>query len=264
MGNDLIYLRPASAEEAVAAWAEFAQGAGAHKDVRYLAGGTEIVTSSRKTAAPPHVLIDIARLPELRQREVSGNPWVLGAALTLNQAAEAPYPLLGTTVRHIADHTTRNRLTLGGNVAGALPYREAVLPLLLANATLVTLVPGAAGGAPERRERPLREAFDRKLHLDPGELVVAFTVPAQAARAEGRHHRATRTSPVDYPLVTACFSAGGVAVSGVLSYPAWFADLAAARLAFSVGGAIKSDQRGSAEYRLALFETMTLAQEAHQ
>ncbi len=265
MHPDLVYLRPDTLDEAVSAWAEYAQaGTKGRKEVAYLAGGTEIVTSARKTS-PPHVLIDVSRLAELRQLGADEGRFVFGAALSLNEVGEArTFPLLSSTVRHIADRTTRNRLSLGGNIAGALPYREAVLPLLLADATVVTLTPGSSGQAPLRREHKLRAVFDKRLHLEPGELVVSFGVPETAVGRPSRHERATRTGPVDYPLVTACFLAGaGVAVAGLLSYPAWFADLAQARAAFAVPGAVKNDQRGSADYRLALFEAMTRrAQEA--
>lgn len=266
IGADVVYLRPSTVGEAVAAWAEQASaGDNGSKVVRYLGGGTEIVTSARRAAHSPHALVDVARLEELRRLGPLGGRLVFGAALCLNDVGDSGlFPLLSATVRHIADRTTRNRLSLGGNVAGALPYREALLPLLLADALMVTAAP-VDGGPPRRRERSLRSVFDKRLLLEPGELVVEFSIAPEAAAAPWYHQRATRTGPVDYPLVTACFAAGGaLAVSGLLAHPAWFADPGSAHAAFA-DHPVKHDQRGSAEYRLALFEAMARrAQEALQ
>jgi CO/xanthine dehydrogenase FAD-binding subunit len=252
----LLYLRPVTAEEAVAAWSQAARTTGREKEVRYLGGGTELTTAARKGALTLSVLIDVARIAELRQCTAASEGLFLGAALSLNEAGDSGlFPLLTATVRRIADRTTRNRLSLGGNVAGALPYREASLPLLLADATVVTLVPGDP--APVRRERSLRQIFDKRHHLDPGELIVGFAVPTAAVTAAWKHERATRTGPVDYPLVTACFLArAGLAVTGLHPYPVWYPDLASARAALAVPGTIRADQRGSAEYRAALVEAM--------
>jgi len=254
--NELVYLRPVTAEEAVAAWSQAAAASGREKEIRYLGGGTELTTAARRGALTVSVLIDVARITELRQCTATADGLFLGAALSLNEAGDSGlFPLLTATIRRIADRTTRNRLSLGGNLAGALPYREASLPLLLADATVVTLVPGDP--RPVRHERSLRQIFDKRHHLDPGELIVGFAVPKAAVAAPWKHERATRTGPVDYPLVTACFLArAGMAVTGLHPYPVWYPNLAAARAALAVPGAIRADQRGSAEYRAALVEAM--------
>jgi len=252
----LVYLRPETAEEAVKAWAQAVTTGGSEKEVRYLGGGTELTTAARKGALTVSVLIDVARIAELKQCNATSAGLFLGAALSLNEAGDSGlFPLLTATVRRIADRTTRNRLSLGGNLAGALPYREAALPLLLADATVVTLLPG--NPAPVRRELSLRQIFDKRHHLDPGELIAGFFVPQAALSAAWKHERATRTGPVDYPLVTACFLAhAGMAVTGLHPYPVWYPDLAAARAALAVPGTIRADQRGSAEYRASLVEAM--------
>lgn len=216
---DLTYCRPATAEEAVEAWRR-------HEGARYLAGGTEIVTSARRTSAAGELraCIDIKRIPEANIHEICGNCFRLGAALTLSDVIEGDaFPLLNATLRGIADHTVRNRLTLGGNLTGMLPYREAALPLLLADASILTLAPGREDQPPIRQERKLRERFDRRLVLAPGELVLSFCVPLDAPEWPWSHHRKTRTSPVDYPLATTGMVHDGqgirFAVAGVHPYP---------------------------------------------
>jgi CO/xanthine dehydrogenase FAD-binding subunit len=267
IADDIVYVGAETAEEAVRAWSTYSQPeAGGIEGVRYLGGGTELVTGARKAASgPARVLIDLKRIPEARRLERIGDRLFLGAALPLNEVGDSGlFPLLSAVVRRIADRTTRNRLSLGGNVAGSLPYREAVLPLLLSDAELVTLAPGYAGGSgsfdldepPVRRRKPLRDVFDRRLRLEPGELVLGFSVPADAVALPWFRDRATRTGPVDYPLVSACFLRGpdgvSAALSGLHPYPVLYPSLDAARAALSAPGAAHADQRGSAEYRLDL------------
>ena len=261
---DITYLRPDTAEEAVDAWSR-------HEGARYLAGGTEITTAARRTAAPVGTaLVDIKRIAEANVHEICHERLHLGAALTLSDVADGDAcPLLVATLRGIADHTVRNRLTLGGNVAGMLPYREAVLPLLLADATFQTIAPGPNGGQAVRRERNLRESFDKRLLLAPGELLLSFSVPIDVPEWPWSHHRKTRTGPVDYPLVTTCMirdeNAIRLAISGAHPYP-FRSDAIDAALSkegaaaipavLALLGAFRTDARGSAEYRTALLENM--------
>ncbi len=215
---DITYLRPETAEEAVDAWTR-------HEGARYLAGGTEITTSARRTAAYDlRACIDIKHIPEASGHETAGGFLRLGAAVTLSDIADRDlFPLLSATCRDIADRTVRNRLTLSGNLAGMLPYREAALPLLIADAVVVSIAPGPNGGAASRRERKLRDIFDRRLVLAPGELVLSFSVPVAAAQWPWHHRRKTRTGPVDYPLATTCMTRDGknirFAVAGAHPYP---------------------------------------------
>lgn len=261
---DITYLRPDTAEEAVDAWSR-------HEGARYLAGGTEITTSARRTAALDlRAAIDIKRIPEANVHEMCGNRLCLGAALSLSDvAAGEAFPLLNAVLRGIADHSVRNRLTLGGNVAGLLPYREAVLPLLLADASVLTIAPAKESAQAVRRERRLREIFDKRLVLAPGELVLSFCVPIEAPEWSWSHQRRTRTSAVDYPLVTTCMVRDGdslrFAITGAHPYPvrsdaadaALSKDgLAALPAILEAVGPLRADSRASAEYRTALLQNM--------
>lgn len=264
---DIQYLRPDTAEEAVDAWSR-------HEGARYLAGGTEITTSARRTAAYDlRACIDIKRIVEANIHEMCGDRLCLGAALSLSDVAEGDaFPLLNATLRGIADRTVRNRLTLGGNVAGLLPYREAVLPLLLADASVRSIVPGQPGAQAVRRDRKLRDCFDKRLVLAPGELVLSFCVPVDATEWPWSHHRKTRTGPVDYPLVTTGMVRDGdsirLALAGAHPYPVR-SDAADAALSQDGAEAIpavlaalgppRADSRASAEYRAALLKNMIRA-----
>jgi CO/xanthine dehydrogenase FAD-binding subunit len=264
---DFPYLRADTAEEAVEAWSR-------HKSARYLAGGTEITTSARRTSTlPVGALVDIKRIPEVNIHEMQAEALVLGAALTLTDVVEGDaFPFLSAVLRGIADHSVRNRLTLGGNVAGMLPYREAVLPLLLCETSVQTILPGKEGTPATRRNQKLRDIFDKRLILAPGELLLSFSVPIEATELVWSHHRKTRTGPVDYPLVTSCLlrdeEAIRLAISGAHPYPVRSDEVdaaltkggaAAVEEAIDLLGAFRTDSRGSADYRTALLGNMIRA-----
>lgn len=255
--GDVVYLKPESAEEAVAAWSLAAAAAGEASAggaaaPRYLAGGTEILTAARRSAAyAVGALVDLKAVPEAKgagalPASLAGAAWLgeaeasggapageggvyFGAAMPLAELEDGGlFPLLSDAARGVADRTTRNRLSLGGNVAGQLPYREAVLPLLAAGALGYSALPGdapAAGGAKLRLVRwGLRSRFDKRLALLPGELLLGFWVPKAATEARAAYVRKTRTGPIDYPLITLCAlrTRGGAAwaLGGAFPYPA--------------------------------------------
>lgn len=253
---DITYLRPSTPQEAVDAWTR-------HEAARYLAGGTEITTSARRTAAYDlRACIDIKHIPEVHVHGINGDFLHLGAALSLSEITDRHlFPLLTATCRGIADRTVRNRLTLGGNLAGQLPYREAALPLLLADASVSTISPDPNGAPAQPRTRKLRETFDKRLILSPGELVLSFSVPLAATTLPWSHHRKTRTGPVDYPLVTTAMIRDNtsirLSISGAHPYPFRSNEIDALLATNETNitpllGPLRTDSRASAEYRLHL------------
>jgi CO/xanthine dehydrogenase FAD-binding subunit len=211
---NFLYHRPASLGEAVKAYAQ----ADKHGlKPAYLAGATEITTFCRTGRMQPGALVDLKRIPECRARDEEGDNLVFGAALTLNEVIEdGSFPLL-QQASVIVDHTVRNRLTLGGNIAGMLPYRETVLPLLLADATARLVGPSG------ERTVPLAKVFSERLLLAPGEMLAQVRVPKAMASRPCCYRRRVRKGRFDYPLVTACFlQADGalrMAVSGAFGFP---------------------------------------------
>ena len=137
----------------------------------FYGGGSEILSMARVGSIAPQAVIDVKAVPELRVHKIDGGKLVLGAALTLAEIAQKNlFPLMSTTVSRIADHTNQCRITLGGNVAGTIAYREAALPLMLADATVTFWKDG------QTREAPMREAFDQRLKRAPEELIVSLSI----------------------------------------------------------------------------------------
>jgi CO/xanthine dehydrogenase FAD-binding subunit len=194
--HNFVYMQPTSLEEAVEAY-QAASEAG--KEPVYYAGGTEVVSYAHQGIIAPGAVVDLKRVPECRVHDADDDALVFGACLTLNElVADRRFPLLSKAA-HIIDHTIRNRLTLGGNVAGRLPYRETVLPFLVADGTAVLYGPDG------ERTVPLSEIFRARLRLQDGEILVQLRAFRRLAEAPWYYERRVKHNQLDYPIVTGCF-----------------------------------------------------------
>ncbi|TFH04926.1 MAG: xanthine dehydrogenase [Spirochaetales bacterium] len=209
---DIAYLRAETVEEAVSI---FAESLAAGKNPRYFAGGTELVTSARDATVTYDTVIDIKRIPETTV--VDTGTMEFGAAVRLSRIADLPeLDIISRCAGGVADRTARNSITFGGNICGMLPYREAALPVLLLNGSFRIAGPEGV------RDVPAMEAFEKRLHLAKGELLVSVVFPEPAPR-KTCYVRRTREPRVDYPLATVAMASveGGIrcAIGGAFGYP---------------------------------------------
>jgi CO/xanthine dehydrogenase FAD-binding subunit len=211
------YLQPKTLEEAVQAYKEYAaQG----KKALYFGGGTEIITMGRVNGLHFDAVIDLKAIPDMYGLGTDNGRLTLGAAETLNSVfLFNGFPLLSQCCARVADHTAQCKITLGGNVAGTVIYHEAVLPLLLANATAVLNGPGGM------REALVRDLFQPELFLGSGEFIVRFLAEERCARLPYVHAKHTTGEKIGYPLFTLAAVQEGeniaAAVSGLYTYPVW-------------------------------------------
>lgn len=188
---DFNYKRPESIEQALSMMQE-SRNEGL-KAV-YYGGGTELLTLFRKGKSSADLVIDIKEIKELNTLECVENTYTLGAALNLNDVIEkVAIPPLKEVLEKIADHTTRNALTLGGNMCGKLPYKEAVLPLLMLNATVVIATTQGI------IEKPLSEVFDKRMTLEATDLLLQIKVTYDGQSYFTQRH--TESVEVDYPIL---------------------------------------------------------------
>lgn len=212
---DFEYYKPTALSEAVQLFQQLdAQG----KQPLYYAGGTEIISMARLHHLYTGAVIDIKGIPETHVYQFHQDHLVIGANVTLTQLAERNlFPLLGETVRHIADFTNRNRITLGGDICGKIIYREAVLPFLLADSLVVTSGPSG------NRHVPIRQIFNGELQLEKGEFLVQLLTDRRLVELPFVTLKKTKLEEIDYPLVrVAALKMGNrirVAFSGVSAIP---------------------------------------------
>ena len=215
IAHDFIYCKAETLPEAVEAFAAYtAQG----KRAFYYGGGSELITMSRANSIRPDVVIDYKAAPECRVLAENEEYLTIGAGLTLNEIKESKrFPLLGTAGGRVADHTNQCRITLGGNLCGTIRYREACLPLLLADAKVH--ISSQAGA----RTVPLHDVFRERMRLQPGELAAAFLVPKRALHAPYAHIKKTSGEKIDYPLINVTALVDGTrlltAFSGICAFP---------------------------------------------
>jgi CO/xanthine dehydrogenase FAD-binding subunit len=255
---DIVYFKPESPEEAVQAYRRAVEEG---LNPLYLSGGTEIVSFARKGLVKTGAVIDLKGIAEDKAVEKKNGRLRIGGGATLSEVYDSGlFPLLGAACGGVADRTVRNRITLGGNIAGRLPYKEAVAPLLISDAEAELQGPEGS------RSVALAELFDKRLKLEKGEFIRAFSVDAGLAAAPWYHGRRTRGGSVDYPLVTCCAlqhdGALRLATAGLFPYAARMTEVeealtagkGPAEAASAVSVSYRSDERGSGEYRRRLFE----------
>jgi aerobic carbon-monoxide dehydrogenase medium subunit len=165
------YARPTSVDEAV-------RLLGAHDGARPLAGGQTLTNVMKARAAAPDVLVDLAKLEELRTIGRSGDGLEVGAMVTLaelvrsSEVAETR-PILAEVAAQIADVQVRNRGTIGGNICSNDPTNH--LPPVV-SALGATMTIRAAGG---ERTVPVDDFFlgVYMTAVAPGELLTSITIP---------------------------------------------------------------------------------------
>jgi CO/xanthine dehydrogenase FAD-binding subunit len=172
--NPFRYEAPTSVDEAVALLA--AGGARA----RPLAGGTDILVQLRQGRFDLDLLVDLKRIPELRQVTYeAGTGLRVGAAVTCAELAEHPlvrehYPGLIDAASIIGGAAIQGRATLGGNLCNAAPSGDGISAMIALGAEAVVAGPGG------RRTVPV-DSFctaPGKTVLGNGEIVVALSFPA--------------------------------------------------------------------------------------
>lgn len=241
MMNGMSYIQPETIEEAYLAFES-------NEKPIYYSGGTEIITFLRSGKIEIKTIIDLKSIVAYTKIEENEEFWMIGGGVTLNQIAEdMEIPLLSEVVSKIADHTVRNSLTIAGNISGRLPYREAVIPLLLLDAIVIT------SGAKGLVETPLINKFEKKIMLDRGEWILQIRIPKR--KMDYISIRRTEGTEIDYPIIHSMAikieNEIKIGYSGLAGYPVLFNPNEKEKLL----GSIINDSRASSEYRRYLFET---------
>jgi CO/xanthine dehydrogenase FAD-binding subunit len=167
------FLAPSTWADALAAKAE-------HPDALPVAGGTDVMVEINFDHRRPAALLDLTRVPELRDWHAEDGIVRLGAGVTYARVIEElgrRLPGLAMAARTVGSPQIRNRGTVGGNLGAASPAGDSHPPLLAADAVVeVESVRGA-------RRIPAAEFYTgvKRNALEPDELIAAVLI----APAEG-------------------------------------------------------------------------------
>src|SRR3954463_15497437 len=208
-------LRPDSLAEALEMKA-------AHPGARPIAGGTDLMVELNFDRARPEEIIDLARVPELREHGRCNGVLRVGAGVSYTRLiAELGGALPGLAIasRTVGSPQIRNRGTVGGNLGTSSPAGDGLPPLFASDA--VVEVSSAAGGV---RRVPVAEFVTgpKRNALGDDELIVAFEIPGgggpqQFAKIGTRNAMVIAVCSLSVHLwpaqrsVKACIGSGGAA-----------------------------------------------------
>lgn len=149
-------------------------------DAKILAGGHSLIPAMKLRLNAPSLLIDIARLPELRFISDEGDKVVIGAASThhdiISNEAVQDIRAMIEAGELIGDTQVRNMGTLGGSIAHADPSADWPAVLLALGASIQVQGPNG------ERSIAANEFFLGffMTGLDEGEIVTAIHIPKLA------------------------------------------------------------------------------------
>jgi carbon-monoxide dehydrogenase medium subunit len=256
--REVEYARPETVDEAVRLLAS-------REGARVLAGGQSLVNVMKTRVAAPEVVVDVNRIPELREIRVAEDGSLeLGAmvtydALIRSSEVRAARPSLAEVALTIADVQVRNRGTVGGNVCVNDPTNH-LPPLFAAIGTSMTI-----RGTGSERTLGADEFFQGVYvtAVGEGELLTRVTVPALATgEGDGWASMTLGKDGTGIVNVAATVRDGNarVAIGCVSAVPVM---LTASADEVSVRDAVRSasldppdDVHGSAEYRRHLAEVL--------
>jgi CO/xanthine dehydrogenase FAD-binding subunit len=142
-----------------------------------IAGGTDLMVALNFDRARPQAILDLTRVPELRDWEADDGRLRIGAGVTYTRLIEElgeRLPGLAIASRTVGSPQIRNRGTVGGNLGTASPAGDGLPPLYvadaeveLASATGTRRLPVAAFVTGPKRQCARED-----------ELIAAFHLPA--------------------------------------------------------------------------------------
>jgi CO/xanthine dehydrogenase FAD-binding subunit len=191
---DFDYYKPVTLKEAVELYQTLDRQ---RTQPMFISGGTELITLGRINLAYTEAVIDLKDIAECKVMQMSGEYLVLGSTLTLTKIEEANlFPLLTQTASEVADHTSRGKITLGGNICAQIFYRETVLPFLLADSQVVIIGPEGI------KVVLINDIFREQLLLKRGEFLIQVATEKQYIEAPFVSIKRRQQWDTGYPLIT--------------------------------------------------------------
>jgi carbon-monoxide dehydrogenase medium subunit len=195
--TDIQYLAPKTLDEAVRAFAA-AAGKG-----RIMAGGTDLLIQMRAGILNPGVIVDIKKIPEMTAiEETKDGGFRIGAAVSGAVLREHPklkkvWPGVVEATNLIGSTQIQGRASAGGNLCNGSPAGDSV-PAMVAAGAVVTIQ-----GPKGKRELPVEKVpkGPGRLNLEPGEIVVAFTLPARPKGSSDAYLRMIPRTEMDIAVV---------------------------------------------------------------
>ncbi len=210
--TDIRFAAPTSIDEAVRCLYEAGDSA------RVLAGGTDLLIQLRAGRVRPNMIVDIKKIPELKQIQAKNGGYRIGAAVAGVELSDHPdvktvWPGVVEAMDLVGSRQVQGRASLGGNLCNASRAADSVPAMIAAGATCT--IAGPAG----RREAKVEDIVTGpgQTSLAPGEFVVSFFLPARPPHSGDAYLRLIPRTEMDIAVVGAGVSVslddGGVCVA---------------------------------------------------
>lgn len=158
---------------------------------KFIAGGTNVIPEMRAGAISPELLVDISDLKNLDHIREEEGTISIGALTTIAEVSSSSIirkqgPILSSAAGLLGNPLTRNRATIGGNLADASPAADMAPPLLAMEALLLTERSGGRG-----RKIPIDQFFlgPNKTVLEEDEIITRITFPIPKDPLKGSHFK---------------------------------------------------------------------------
>ena len=177
---------------------------GANANARVIAGGTDLLVQVRSGLPEPSTWVDVKRIPDLTQIEVTGGGLRLGAAVPAaeifeNETIRTLFPGLAEATDLIGSAQIQGRASLGGNLCNASPAADTTPALIVLDAQCVI-----AGPDGERVVSALDFVTGPGENvLRRGELLVEFQIANPPPRSADAYLRLIPRTEMDIAVVGA-------------------------------------------------------------
>jgi len=181
--------------------------AGADGLTRVLAGGTDVLVQLRSGAVEPDLIVDIKRIPGIKDIKSKGGGFVIGAAvpgavLGEHEELRKTWPGVVEAANLIGSTQVQGRATMVGNLCNGSPAADSVPALVAADAKATIVGPNG------KREVPIRQVVTGpgKTSLAKGEIVESITLPKRQKRSGDAYLRFIPRTEMDIAVASAAVS----------------------------------------------------------
>lgn len=169
---------------------------------RVLAGGTDLLVQLRAGMIEPELLVDLKRIPELREISEEDGGYRIGAAVAGAELSEHPHvkklwPGVVEAVDLIGSTQIQGRASMVGNLCNASPAADSVPAMMAADAR--ARIVGSKG----TRDIPVEQVViaPGKTSLEAGEIITSIYLPSRPPRSGDAYLRFIPRTEMDIAVV---------------------------------------------------------------
>ena len=170
--------------------------------VRFLAGGTDVLVQLRSGLVEPDLVVDIKRIPGMRDIAAENGGWRIGAAvsgaeLESHSGVTKDWPGVVEALELIGSTQIQGRATLVGNLCNASPAADSVPAMIAAGATVSIAGPNGT------RDVPVADipTGPGQTSLGDGEIITSVLLPERGSGGGDAYLRFIPRTEMDIAVV---------------------------------------------------------------